>query len=83
MNIKVLGTGCARCHELLKRTTEVVQELAIDTTVEDVKDIQTIIRYNVISTPALVINDKVVSTGNVPNKKELAQIILKAKEDIK
>jgi small redox-active disulfide protein 2 len=80
MNIEVLGTGCAKCHTLLKNTREAVKELGIDATVEDVNDIKKIISYNVIATPGLVINGKVISTGKVLNKKDLMQIISKSME---
>jgi small redox-active disulfide protein 2 len=78
MNIKVLGPGCAKCHDLLKNTREAIKDIGIDATIEDVNDIRKIISYNVISTPGLVIDEKVVSTGKVLNKKELIQIIQKA-----
>ena len=78
MNIKILGSGCARCHELLRNTRDAVKEIGSDATVEDVTDIREIIKYNVISTPGLVIDEKVVSTGKSLSKKELIQIIQKA-----
>ena len=83
MNIKVLGPGCAKCHHLLENTRAAVKELGIDATIEDVNDIKKIISYNVISTPGLLIDEKVVSTGKVLNKKELTQIIQKAMSDSK
>ena len=67
----------------LRNTKEAVKDLGTDITVEDVTDIREIISYNVISTPGLVINDKVVSTGKVLNKKELTQIIQKVSEGSK
>ncbi len=75
MNIKILGAGCARCHELLKNTREAVKELSIEAKIEEVNDIKEILSYNVISTPALVIDEKVLSTGRALSKKEVAQII--------
>ena len=78
MNIKILGTGCARCHQLEKTTKEVVKELGIDATVEEVKAIGKIITYNVLITPGLVINEKVVSSGKVPTKAEITQLIIDA-----
>ncbi len=79
MNIKILGSGCARCHELFRNTGEAVKELGSDATVEYVDDIKQIIKYNVISTPGLVIDDKVISTGKSLSKRDLVQIIQKAK----
>jgi small redox-active disulfide protein 2 len=71
MEIKVLGTGCARCKSLEKVTRKAVEELNLDATVEKVEDIQKIMEYAVMRTPALVINEKVVISGQVP---KVAQI---------
>jgi small redox-active disulfide protein 2 len=83
MNIKILGTGCARCHQLEKTTKEVVKELGIDATVEEVKDIKKITEYPILTTPGLVINEELVCAGRVPTKAELAHLIANAltKED--
>jgi small redox-active disulfide protein 2 len=76
MNIKILGTGCARCHQLGKTTREVVKELGIDATVEEVKDMRQIMAYNILTTPGLVINEQVISSGKVPSKAEVTQLII-------
>jgi small redox-active disulfide protein 2 len=83
MNIKILGTGCARCHQLEKTTREVVKELGIDATVEAVNDIRQIMSYNILTTPGLVINEQVVSSGKVPSKAEVNQLVINslAKEE--
>jgi small redox-active disulfide protein 2 len=83
MNIKILGPGCARCHQLEKTTREVVKELGIDATVEEVKDINKITEYPILTTPALVINEELVCAGRVPTKAEVTQLIANAltKED--
>lgn len=83
MKIKILGPGCARCHQLEKTTKEVVKELGIDATVEEVKDMSKIIAYNVLTTPGLIINEQVVSSGKVPTKTEVTQLVINAlaKED--
>ena len=75
MEIKVLGTGCARCKSLEKITTKAVEELNLDATVEKVEDIQKIMEYAVMRTPALVINEKVVLSGQVPKIAELKELI--------
>jgi small redox-active disulfide protein 2 len=75
MEVKVLGTGCARCKSLEKATTKAVEELNIDTTVEKVEDIQKIMEYAVMRTPALVINGKVVLSGQVPKIAELKELL--------
>jgi len=75
MEIKVLGTGCARCKTLEKITTKAVEELNLDATVEKVEDIQKIMEYAVMRTPALVINEEVVVSGQVPKIAELKELI--------
>jgi small redox-active disulfide protein 2 len=83
MNIKILGTGCARCHQLEKTAREVVKELGIDAKVEAVNDMRQIMTYNILTTPGLVINEQVVSSGKVPSKAEVNQFIINylAKEE--
>ena len=78
MNIKVLGPGCARCQQLEKTVKEVVKELAIDATVEEIKDMTKIISYNVLMTPGLVINEQVVSSGKLPSKTAVTQVGINA-----
>jgi len=75
MEIKVLGTGCARCKSLEKITKKAVSELDMDVSVEKVEDIQRIMEYAVMRTPALVINEKVVISGNVPKISEIKDIL--------
>ena len=83
MNIKILGTGCARCHQIEKTTKEVVKELGIEATVEEVKDIKKIVEYSILTTPGLVIIEELVCAGRVPTKAEVTQFIANAltKED--
>ena len=80
MNIKILGTGCAKCHQLEQVTRDVVKELAIDATVEEVKDIKKIMNYHILTTPGLVINEELVCSGKVPNKAEVTQFIINGLE---
>jgi small redox-active disulfide protein 2 len=75
MEIKVLGTGCARCKSLEKVTTKAVNELNLDASVEKVEDIQKIMEYAVLRTPALVINEKVVLSGQVPKVSALKDLL--------
>lgn len=77
MKIKVLGTGCARCKSLEKITRKAVEELNLDATVEKVEDIQKIMEYAIMRTPALVINEKVVLSGQVPKLTELKELLTK------
>jgi len=80
MNIKILGTGCAKCHQLEQVARDVVKELAIDATVEEVKDIKKIMNYHVLTTPGLVINEELVCSGKVPSKAEVTQFIINGLE---
>ncbi|WNF38404.1 thioredoxin family protein [Bacillaceae bacterium IKA-2] len=74
--IKVLGTGCKKCKQLEERVKEVLEETSIEANIEKVEDIQEIIKYGVMSTPALVIDGKVVSSGKVLSVKELKKILV-------
>ena len=62
MDIKVLGSGCAKCKTLEKVTREAVEQLNLAATIEKVEDIQKIIEYGVMITPALVVDGEVVDT---------------------
>ena len=77
MEIKVLGTGCAKCKSLEKVTRKAVDELNLDATVTKVDDIQKIMEYSVMRTPALVIDEKVVLSGQLPKVAELKELISK------
>ena len=78
MKIKVLGPGCARCHQLEQTTREVVKELGIDAEIEDVKDVKRIMEYPILTTPGLVIDEKLVCSGRVPSKSEVTTFITTA-----
>lgn len=76
MEIKVLGTGCASCKALFTTVQEAVAQLGIEATIVKEEDLMKIMEYNVMSLPAIVINEKVVSKGkklNVEQVKELLQ----------
>lgn len=75
MEIKVLGTGCAKCKSLEKVTRKAVDELNLDATVTKVEDIQKIMEYAVMRTPALVIDEQVVLSGQLPKVAELKELI--------
>lgn len=66
MIIKVLGPGCNNCKNLERVTREVIDTLGMDATIEKITDYPTIAEYGVMSTPALVVDDKVVLSGRVP-----------------
>ena len=75
MDIKILGTGCPKCKMLEKNALDAVAELGIKADVTKVTDINDIMEYNVMMTPALVINGKVKAAGRVPNVKEINMMI--------
>jgi small redox-active disulfide protein 2 len=75
MEIKILGTGCPKCKSLEKLTREVVDQNHIDATVSKVEDIVEIMKYGVMTTPALVVNGKVELKGRVPSSDEIKQIL--------
>ncbi len=65
MEIKVLGTGCSTCKALYATVEKVVKELGIDVSLVKEEDMEKILSYNVMSLPALVINEKVVAKGKI------------------
>jgi small redox-active disulfide protein 2 len=75
MEIKILGTGCAKCNELYKRVTELNDELNLGAEVKKVEDLRDILAAGVMNTPALVVNGKVKASGKVPDKKGLKKYI--------
>jgi small redox-active disulfide protein 2 len=77
MEIKVLGTGCAKCKTLEKAAIEAVEKAGINATVVKEEDIMKIMEYGVMTTPALVINEKVVVKGKVPSVDEIMKLITK------
>jgi small redox-active disulfide protein 2 len=78
MNVKVLGTGCAKCMALEKTVNEVIKEMNLDVTVEEVKDMNRILAYPILTTPGLVIDEEVVLFGRVPKKDEVRELLSKA-----
>ena len=72
MQIKILGTGCAKCQRLEQLTREVVAELGIEAEFDHVRDMKMIMAYPVMTTPALVIDEEVKVSGRMPSKDEIA-----------
>jgi small redox-active disulfide protein 2 len=77
MEIKILGTGCSKCKTLEKLTRDVVSKNGIDATITKVEDIMEIMKYNIMTTPALVIDGKVVTKGIIPSAAEIKQLLTK------
>jgi small redox-active disulfide protein 2 len=75
MEIKVLGTGCAKCKSLEKATNEAVAKTGVNATITKVEDIVEIMNFGVMTTPALVIDGKVVVKGKVPSVDEISKLL--------
>ncbi|UMB54729.1 thioredoxin family protein [Lutibacter sp. A64] len=73
--IKVLGTGCPKCKTMTGVVNEVVSENNINATIEKVEDIVEIMKFNIMITPALVIDNKVTIKGRVPSKSEVLELL--------
>jgi small redox-active disulfide protein 2 len=78
LTIKVLGSGCANCKKLEATTRHAVSKLGVNADVIKVTEYPEIMKYNVMSTPGLVINEKVVSTGRVPSEAEITSLLTTA-----
>jgi|WetSurMetagenome_2_1015567.scaffolds.fasta_scaffold1151640_2 small redox-active disulfide protein 2 len=76
MNIKILGTGCQNCQKLEANTKQALKELTIDARVEKVTDIQEIMKYGIMSMPAVVADGKILSYGIVPGVKDIKKLLL-------
>ncbi len=70
-DVKILGTGCAKCKMLDKRVRQICEKNNIQAEIEKVEDIDRIIEFGVISTPALVVNGQVKATGRIPKEQEI------------
>jgi small redox-active disulfide protein 2 len=77
MEIKILGTGCAKCKKLEELTRRAVEQSGIQATITKVEDITEIMKYSVMSTPALVVNEKVEIKGRVPTAEEIKEVLLR------
>lgn len=73
--IKVLGTGCPKCQAMIGVVKEVVLKNKIDATIEKVDDIMEIMKYSVMTTPALVIDEVITIKGRVPSKDEVLALL--------
>ena len=78
MIIKVLGPGCNNCKNLEKATRQALSDLGLDATVEKVTDYPTIAGYGVMSTPALVVDEKVLVSGRVPTAGQIRELLTAA-----
>jgi len=73
--IKILGTGCPKCQSMTGVVKDVVSENNIDATIEKVEDIMEIVKFNVMTTPVLVIDEVITIKGRVPSKDEVLALL--------
>ena len=78
LTIKILGSGCANCKRVEQIAQKVVTGLAIEAEIIKVTDYNEIMKYNILSTPGLVINEKVVAAGRVPSEAEITTFLTNA-----
>lgn len=71
MEIKILGPGCAKCHQVEKLVKEAVTEMGSDAKIDHVTDFKEIAAYGVFTTPSVVVDGKVVSVGKIPRKEDI------------
>jgi small redox-active disulfide protein 2 len=72
LNVKILGSGCANCKKLEATARKVIEALGIEAEVVKVTDYAEIMQYPILSTPGLVVNEKLVSAGRIPSEAEIA-----------
>lgn len=75
MKIEVLGSGCARCKILEKNTREAVASAGLDAEVVKVEDMQAIMAYQIMATPAIAVDGKVISSGKLLNPDEIVSLL--------
>jgi small redox-active disulfide protein 2 len=78
LNIKILGPGCANCRKLEEIVRQSVETLKIEVRISKVTDMQEILAYDILKTPGLVINEKLVMSGRVPTAESVAELIRNA-----
>lgn len=74
--IKVLGTGCSKCKSTVANVTEAVNQSGIQAEIIKVEDIKEIMKYNVMSTPAVVIDEEVKTKGKIPTVEEIKSLLV-------
>ncbi len=78
LDIKILGPGCANCTALETATRQALTQLGLDAEIDKVTDFADIAAYGVMSTPGLVVDGTVVSTGRVPSTEQIAELLGRA-----
>jgi small redox-active disulfide protein 2 len=78
MEIKILGKGCPNCQRLEAVTREALSEAGVEASIEKVTDMDAIMAYDLLSTPGLVIDEQVVSSGHIPSRETIKEWVLQA-----
>lgn len=78
LTIKILGPGCPNCQKLAYLAERAITHLGIEAQIEKVTDYAKIMEYNVLSTPGLVVNEKLVSAGRIPSEAEITTFLTTA-----
>lgn len=81
MNIKILGSGCKKCLALEENVKAAIDRIGVEAQIEKITDVVEIAQFGVMSTPGLVINDQVVSTGKLLNEDQIAEKLSKVGKD--
>lgn len=80
MHIKILGPGCPNCQKLEANTKQALEELKLEAKMEKISEIQDIISYGIMSAPALIVDEKVLIAGIVPDVKQIKEALENHKE---
>ena len=75
MKIEILGTGCPKCKKLFEAAQQAVKELGVEAEVTKVEDINEIMKFNIMMTPALAVDGEVKVTGRIPRPEEIKKMI--------
>jgi small redox-active disulfide protein 2 len=78
LTIKILGSGCANCKRVEQIVRKIVDEMSLEAQVIKVTEYPDIMKYNILSTPGLVINEKIVSAGRIPSEAEITTFLTNA-----
>lgn len=76
MKIEILGTGCNKCKIVYEKVSKVIDEIGLDAQLSKIEDIVEIMEFNIIATPAIVVNGEVKLKGYVPSEKEIKEILM-------
>ena len=82
LSIKILGSGCQNCQNLAAMAAKAVNSLSIEANIEKVTEHSEIMKYKILATPGLVINEKVVSAGRVPSEAEITTFLANAMTEV-